>query len=103
MEHHALKNSHYIQQLNQNCITLDKNIQTLEERLKQNSQNLANLVSEMARDTAAFQRALLDFLKEKDIIADEIDIKELQKLHLRYIAKIDQEVTERKDNFNKEI
>jgi len=87
----------HIQQLNQNCITLEKNIQYLEKRLKDSSAAFTSLVSEMVRDSSAFQRALLEFLKEKKIICSDEDLKRLERLHLRHAARIDQEIAQKKD------
>ena len=56
-----------------------------------------SLITEMARDASAFQRAMIDFLKEKDIICSDEDMKHLQRLHLRHVARIDQEIAEKKD------
>jgi len=39
-------------------------------------------------------------MKEKDLIATEEDIQLFQKLHLRNIAKIDQEAAEMRDREN---
>lgn len=97
MNQDIAQNMHHIQQLNQNCITLDKNIQFLEKRLEQNTSAFTSLITEMARDAAAFQRAMLDFLKEKEVICDSEDMKRLQLLHVRHIAKIDQEIAKKKD------
>jgi len=97
MDQNTVKNIQYIQQINQNCITLERNIQFLEQRLEQSSNTFTSLVTEMARDASAFQRAMLDFLKEKDIICDDEDMKRLQHLHLRHVARIDQEIAKKKD------
>lgn len=97
MDQNTAKNIQHIQQLNQNCITLDRNIQFLEQLLERNSNTLTSLVTEMARDASAFQRAIIDFLKEKNIICDEEDMKQLQRLHLRHVARIDQEIAEKRD------
>lgn len=96
MDQNTVKNIQHIQQLNQNCIALERNIQFLEQRLEKNSNTFTSLITEMARDASAFQRAIIDFLKEKDIICDE-DIKHLQRLHLRHVARIDQEIAKKKD------
>lgn len=82
----AMQNSQYIQKLNQNMVILDKNVQNVNASIK-----------ELARDTAALQRAIIEFMKEKGLIQNEEDIKLLQKLHLRHIAQLDQEITGRKD------
>lgn len=97
MDHNTIRNVHHIQQLNQNCIALDRNIQFLEQRLEKNSSTFTSLITEMARDASAFQRAIIDFLKEKDIICGEEDMKHLQRLHLRHVARIDQEIAKKKD------
>lgn len=81
-----LTNAQYIQKLNENIQVLDKNIQFLESTIKT-----------LAKDTAALQRSIIEFLKEKDIIATEEDIQLLQKLHIRNIARIDQEAAELRD------
>jgi metal-dependent amidase/aminoacylase/carboxypeptidase family protein len=84
-----LSNAHFIQKLNDNIHVLDKNIQYLETTIKT-----------LAKDIAAMQRATIEFLKEKDLIATEEDILLFQKLHLRNIAKIDQEAAEMRDRNN---
>lgn len=81
-----LSNANFIQKLNDNIHILDKNIQYLE-----------NTIKTLAKDIAAMQRATIEFLKEKDLIATEEDILLLQKLHLRNIARIDQEAAELRD------
>jgi len=75
----AMQNAEYIQQLNANIVALDKNIQTIN-----------NSIKELARDTAALQRAVIEYLKEKEIIKTEEDVRLLQKLHMRHIAFLDQ-------------
>lgn len=83
----AMQNAKHIQSLNQNMVVVDKNIQMMNSSIK-----------ELARDTAALQRAFIEFLKEKGLIQNEEDIKLLQRLHLRQIAQLDQEIAnQRKD------
>jgi len=84
-----LANAHYIQKLNDNIRVLDRNITYLE-----------NTIKTLAKDIAALQRATIEFMKEKDLIATEEDIQLFQKLHLRNIAKIDQEAAEMRDREN---
>jgi len=84
-----LANAHYIQKLNENIRVLDKNITFLE-----------NTIKTLAKDIAALQRATIEFLKEKYLIATEEDIQLFQRLHLRNIAKIDQESAELRDRNN---
>lgn len=86
MSNMELTNAQYIQKLNENIQILDKNVQYLE-----------NTIKTMAKDIAAMQRAVIEFLKEKDIIATEEDVQLLQKLHIRNIARIDQESAELRD------
>jgi len=81
-----LANAHFIQKLNENIYILDQNIKYLE-----------NTIKTLAKDIAALQRATIEFLKEKDLIATEEDVLLLQKLHLRNIARIDQEAAELRD------
>jgi len=88
------QNAKYIQQLNQNSQVLGKNIESLGENVKV----LADSHNSLGRDVAAMQRAVIEFLKEKKIINDDEDMKLLHKLHLRHIAKLDQEIAERKNN-----
>jgi hypothetical protein len=87
------KNAQYIQLLNQNIQVLSQNIETLEEGMKKLDDSMSNV----GRDSAAMQRAVIEFLKEKKIIKDDEDVKLLQKLHLRNIAQLDQEITKRKE------
>lgn len=91
------QNAKYIQQLNLNIQTLDKNLHVLEQNVVTINETIKNL----ARDFAALQRATIEFLKEKEIIKDEEDIKLLQKLHLRHIAALDQEIEGRKRSEDK--
>lgn len=83
----TIQNSQYIQKLNQNIIMMDKNIQSIN-----------NSIKELARDTAALQRAVIEFLKEKGLIQNEEDIRLLQKLHLRHIAQLDQEIADKRED-----
>ena len=86
------QNARYIQQINTNMQTLDQNLHVLETNVTAINETIKNL----ARDFAALQRATIEFLREKEIIKDEEDIRLLQKLHLRHIAALDQEIEERK-------
>ena len=79
------KNAKYIQLLNQQNMTLERNIRVIEDT-----------ISSVARDAAAMQRAMIEYLREKDIIKDEDDLKLLQKFHMRNIAQLDQEIAARK-------
>ena len=83
----TMQNSQYIQKLNQNMIVIDKNIQSINSSIK-----------ELARDTAALQRAVIEFLKEKGLIQSEEDIRLLQKLHMRHIAQLDQEIADKRED-----
>lgn len=87
------QNAQYIQLLNENIQILNQNIETLELGLKKLDDSMSNV----GRDAAAMQRAIIEFLKEKDIIKGDDDLKLLQKLHFRHIAQLDQEITERKE------
>ena len=87
------QNSQFIQLLNQNIQILNQNIETLELGMKKLDDSMSNV----GRDSAAMQRAIIEFLKEKDIIKNDDDVKLLQKLHLRNIAQLDQEITQRKE------
>ena len=84
-----LANAVYIQKLNENIQVLDKNIQYLE-----------NTIKTLAKDIAAIQRAIIEFMKEKDLLASEEDVELFHKLHLRNIARIDQEAAELRDGQN---
>lgn len=75
-------NAQFIQQLNYNIKVLDTNMQTM--------------MKELARDIAAVQRALVEFLQMKEIIATEEDLQLLRKLHLKHVAKIDQETMDQR-------
>jgi hypothetical protein len=86
------QNAVYIQQINKNLQTLDKNVAILENNISLVNEAVRNL----ARDACAMQRAIIEFMKEKDLIKDEDDVKLLQKLHLRHIAALDQEIEEKK-------
>ena len=80
-------NAEYMQKRNKNVIALNQNIQTINVSIK-----------ELARDTAALQRAVIEFLKEKDIIKDEADIRLLQKLHNRHISQLDQDLAQKREH-----
>lgn len=82
-----LQNAEYIKQLNDNLVVLDKNIKGV---------NAA--ITELARDTAALQRAVIEFLKEKNIIETEEDVRLLEKLHMRHIAYLDQATAEKRND-----
>jgi len=86
------QNSIYIQQINENLKVFDKNLEILEKNIALVNETVKNL----ARDIAAMQRAIIDYLREKNIIENEDDIKLLQRLHLRHIAALDQEIEARK-------
>jgi hypothetical protein len=90
------QNAQYIQLLNKNNIQLEKNASILGERLKVTEDALSSL----ARDAAAMQRAMIEFLREKKIIAGDDDLKLLQKFHMRSIAQLDQEIAKKKDEIN---
>ena len=83
----SLQNAEYIKQLNANIVALDQNIQVINSSIK-----------ELARDTAALHRAVIEFLKEKDVIKTEEDVRLLQKLHMRHIAFLDQMTAERRED-----
>ena len=92
------QNAQYIQLLNENIQILSHNIEALELGMKKLDEGMNNV----GRDTAAMQRAVVEFLKKKNIIKDDEDMKLLQKLHLRHIAQLDQEITERKEKRDQE-
>lgn len=92
------QNAQYIQLLNENIQILSRNIEALELGMKKLDEGMNNV----GRDTAAMQRAVVEFLKEKDIIKDDDDMKLLQKFHLRQIAQLDQEITKRKEKRDQE-
>jgi len=82
------QNAQYIQLLNQNIKTLSQNIETLEKGILRLEESIGSL----GRDAAAMQGAMVAFLKEKEIIKGEEDFKLLQKLHIRQLARLDQEI-----------
>ena len=86
----ALQNAEYIKQLNHNLSVINKNISTINEALKTS-------IKELARDVAAMQRALVEFLQHKKIIDGEEDAKFLKKLHIQHISRLDQEIAEKRD------
>lgn len=86
------QNFTYIKQINDNMKILDANVATLESSIALVNEAVRNL----ARDISAMQRAIIEYLREKDIIRDENDVKLLQKLHMRHIAALDQEIEEKK-------
>ena len=87
------QNAHYIQQLNKNNQIFDNNMTHLDKRM-----TLAEeMLSTIARDAAAMQRAIVVLLKHKNIIEDDADMRLLQKFQIQNIAKLDQEITERKE------
>lgn len=86
------QNAIYIQQINENLKVFDKNLEVLEKDITMVSETVKNL----ARDIAAMHRAIIDYLREKEIINGDEDVKLLQKLHLRHIAALDQEIEAKK-------
>lgn len=82
----------YIKQINENMKILDTNVATLEANIALVNEAVRNL----ARDISAMQRAIIEYLRAKDLIKDEEDIRLLQKFHMRHIAALDQEIEERK-------
>lgn len=86
------QNAKYIQLLNNNNIIIEKNVETLNQQIKK----MEDTINGLARDSAAMQRAIIEYLKEKEIIKDEDDIRLLQKLHIKNISQLDQEIAERK-------
>ncbi|RJR08393.1 hypothetical protein C4588_05680 [Candidatus Parcubacteria bacterium] len=79
-------NTRHIIQLNENIRILDKNVQFLE-----------NSIKTLAKDIAAMQRAIIEYMAEKDLISSDEDRQLFQKLHLRNIARIDQETAKLRD------
>ena len=88
------QNAVYIRQINENLKIFDKNLGILETNIALVNETVKNL----ARDQAAMQRAIIDYLREKEIINGEDDVKLLQKLHLRHIAALDKEIEAKKRN-----
>jgi hypothetical protein len=86
------QNAHYIKQLNKNNQIFDSNMTHLDKRLALAEE----MLSTIARDAAAMQRAIVDLLKHKGIIEGESDMRLLQKFQIQNIAQLDQEITERK-------
>jgi len=70
-----------IQQLHKNVETLDTNLHTIFDEIK-----------DATRDTYAIQRAFLLFLQEKGLIESDEDKDLFKKLYIRSLAQIDQEV-----------
>jgi hypothetical protein len=87
----SIQNAEYIKQLNANIMSLDQNITTINTSIK-----------ELARDTSALQRAVIEYLREKDIIKTEDDVRLLQKLHMQQISYLDQEIAERREQSDTE-
>lgn len=87
------QNAQYIQLLNQNIKTLSQNIETLEQGIMRLEESIGSL----GRDAAAMQGAMIAFLKEKEIIKGDEDLKLLQKLHIRQLARLDQEIAAHKE------
>lgn len=81
------QNAEYIKQLNENLVVLDQNIKAMHV-----------IIAELARDSSALQHAVIEFLKEKGIIETEEDVKLLQKLHMRQIARIDQATAKKRED-----
>ena len=79
-------NAKYIQQLNDNLKVLDQNLETITTKQR-----------ETTRDFLALQRAMIQFLIKKEIISGPDDLELFHKLHLQNIAKIDQELAEKRD------
>ncbi len=78
------KNAIYIQQLNQNLAVMDQNVQTLSESIK-----------DIARDSMALQQAVIAYMSEKGLIDGPEDARLLQKLHMRHIALLDQQIAQK--------
>ena len=81
------QNAEYIKQLNDNLVVLDQNIKSIN-----------TIITELARDTSALQRAVIEFLKEKGVIETEEDVRLLQKLHMRHIAYLDQATAKKRED-----
>ena len=79
----------FVRQLNRNLYVLESAIMKLADRYE-----------EMRRDSAALHRATIEFLKEKNIIQNEEDLKLLRKLHMQHIAALDQRITEQQNKQN---
>jgi uncharacterized protein YlxW (UPF0749 family) len=88
------QNAKYIQLLNNNSITQERNTTLLEMKVRA----LEEAINNISRNAAAMQRAMVEFLQSKDIIVGEEDMKELQKLRLRNLARLDQEIARRQDH-----
>ena len=65
-------------------IMIDQNMQTLSESIK-----------DIARDSLALQQAIIAYMSEKGIIGSPEDARLLQKLHMRNIAQLDQEIAQK--------
>ncbi len=88
----------YIQLLNQSNKVLERNITVLETSIRA----MDDTLNRVARDSAALQRAIIEFMKLKDIIKTDDDLRLLQKLHMRHISQLDQEIAERKEKHKKD-
>ena len=86
------QNAQYIQLLNQSNKALEHNILVLQNTVK----TMEDTLNAVARDSAALQRAIIEFLKTKEIIKNDDDLRLLQKFHMRHISQLDQEIAERK-------
>jgi len=94
MDDLSSRNAKYIQLLNNNSILLEKSNAFLELKIRA----LEEAINGLSRNAAAMQRAMVEFLQSKDIIIGDEDMKELQKLRLRNLAKLDQEIAKRHDS-----
>ena len=81
------RNAVYIRQLNQNLIMMDLNIQSLSDSVK-----------ELAKNSAAMQQAVIAYMTEKGIIGGPEDARLFQKLHMRQIAQLDQELAKKEED-----
>lgn len=97
--HFMQQNAKFIQALNENMHTLSQNVDMLQHQMIKLDEGISNL----NRDAAAMQRAIIGFLHEKGLLKDEDDFKLLEKLRLRQIALLDQEIAKRKEERNREI
>lgn len=91
--HFMQQNAKFIQALNDNIHILSQNVEMLQQQMIK----LDEGISSLNRDAAAMQRATIAFLHEKGLLQDEEDFKLLEKLRLRQIAILDQEIAKRKE------
>ena len=65
--------------------------------IDQNMRSLSESIKDIARDSLALQQAVIAYMTEKGIIGSPEDARLLQKLHMRNIAELDQQIAQKEE------